>query len=466
MTDANPQPPDDETGKTVMRRRVAPPREALDRTQVHRPPAPPPGGPGGPGKPPGPPKKRRGGLAGLRPDQVRYLIVAWVGFTLIVGVCAFAGIYAFATGNGFRSTDATPIGQVATNTPVPTVEPPTTIPTLIPTEQGAPTAPPDTGGGEELPPIESFNLGGQAIHGGIPHADLMKQAGMTWVKLQAYDLTVDFGPAIENAHNLHLRILVSVKDEANKDQVTSPDYQQQFAGYVVNLAQQGADAIEVWNESNIDREWPAGQISGTAYTDLLKLVYPQIKAANPNTLVISGALSPTGYFGGGCTAAGCDDKPFLRDMVDAGALNYADCVGIHYNEGIVSPEQTSGDTRGNPNHYTRYYKTMVDTYEQVTGGLKPLCFTELGYLTGEGYDPLAAVAPSFAWASKTTVAQQAEWLAQAVTLAKASDGMVHLLIVFNVDFETYGADPQAGYAIVRPDGSCPACETLAAVMGQ
>ena len=103
-------------------------------------------------------------------------------------------------------------------------------------------------------------------------------------------------------------------------------------------------------------------------------------------MVISGALSPTGFFGGGCTAAGCDDKPFLRDMVNAGALNYADCVGIHYNEGIVSPNQTSGDTRGNPNHYTRYYQTMVDTYVQTTGGLKPLCFTELGYLTGEGYE--------------------------------------------------------------------------------
>ena len=30
----------------------------------------------------------------------------------------------------------------------------------------------------------------------------------------------------------------------------------------------------------------------------------------------------------------------------------------------------------------------------------------------------------------------------------------------------YGDDPQAGYAIIRPDGSCPACDTLRAVMGR
>jgi hypothetical protein len=34
------------------------------------------------------------------------------------------------------------------------------------------------------------------------------------------------------------------------------------------------------------------------------------------------------------------------------------------------------------------------------------------------------------------------------------------VIVWNVDFSGYGDDPSAGYAIVRPGGSCPACDTL------
>jgi hypothetical protein len=39
------------------------------------------------------------------------------------------------------------------------------------------------------------------------------------------------------------------------------------------------------------------------------------------------------------------------------------------------------------------------------------------------------------------------------------------MIVFNVDFPYYTAtDPQAGYAMLRPGGGCPSCDTLGAVM--
>ncbi len=392
---------------------------------------------------------------GLNPTQVRYLAIAWTALTVVLGLCTFGVIYWAAGGGSIAQPTAVAqatLAPAATFTPLP---PP-------------PTPAEGTGGGSggvTLPPLTNFMLGGQAIHGGIPAADQMKVAGMTWVKLQATDVTVDFGPAVENAHNLGFRILISVVDKSDsKYQVASPEYQQVLANYLVTLAQQGADAIEVWNEANIDREWPTGQIGGANYTALLKYVYPQIKAANPDTMVISGAMAPTGFFGGGCTPQGCDDKPFLEQMAAAGAFTYADCVGIHYNEGIIPPTQTTGDPRGNSEHYTRYYQKMVDTYWQATGGAKPLCFTELGYLTDEGYSPdLAAIAPGFAWAGDTTVAQQAEWLASAARLS-LDQGKVRMMIVFNVDFTTYGVDPQAGYAIIRADGTCPACDTLGAVM--
>jgi hypothetical protein len=93
-------------------------------------------------------------------------------------------------------------------------------------------------------------------------------------------------------------------------------------------------------------------------------------------------------------------------------------------------------------------------------GGKQACFTELGYLSPEGYGTLPG---AFAWAQNTSVAEQATWLAEAAVLA-AQSGRVRLMIVFNVDFSTYGADPQAGYAIIRPDGTCPACDTLASVL--
>ena len=92
---------------------------------------------------------------------------------------------------------------------------------------------------------------------------------------------------------------------------------------------------------------------------------------------------------------------------------------------------------------------------------KSICWTELGYLSGEGFGtPIPA---NFAWASNVTVAQQAEWLAQAAAIS-AQDPRVSMLIVWNVNYDLWGADPQGGYAIIRPDGSCPACATLGQVM--
>jgi len=39
------------------------------------------------------------------------------------------------------------------------------------------------------------------------------------------------------------------------------------------------------------------------------------------------------------------------------------------------------------------------------------------------------------------------------------------MIIWNVNFTHYGEDPQAGYAIVRPGGGCPACDALRSVAG-
>jgi hypothetical protein len=186
--------------------------------------------------------------------------------------------------------------------------------------------------------------------------------------------------------------------------------------------------------------------------------FAAIKNANPNVMVISGAPAPTGFFGGTCQTNGCDDDIFLRQMRDAGAGNSLDCVGIHYNEGILPPDATSGDPRGNSGHYTRYYGSMVNLYSSIFPN-KPLCFTELGYLTPEGLGPLPG---GFAWAANVTLQNQATWLAQAAQMARQSQ-RVRLLIVWNVDSTNYGADPQQGYAIVRGN-ECRACVTLGAVM--
>lgn len=310
--------------------------------------------------------------------------------------------------------------------------------------------------------VDGFQLGGH-VDGLTPDAiNLMKSAGMTWVKKQL-PLNAGYGKGVEfinSAHANGFKILLGVVADKNALASNFDAYVAEYASFVGQLAAAGADAIEVHNEANLDREWPNGQISGANYVKLLAPAYNAIKGANPNTIVISAAPAPTGYAGAaGCIPELCNDDVFMKQMAEAGAANFMDCVGLHYNEGIVGPATVSGDPRGE--YPTYYFGSMLNRGYAPFGG-KKVCFTELGYLSGEGMG--AAIPASFAWAGNTTLGQHATWLAEAASAA-AQSGKVAIMIVWNVNFARWDSDPMGGYAMKRPDGSCPACQTLGAVMG-
>jgi hypothetical protein len=244
--------------------------------------------------------------------------------------------------------------------------------------------------------------------------------------------------------------------------VGQANFHSEYSAWVAGMAAVGADAIEVWNEPNIEVEWPLGQISPTAYTQLLCSAYGAIKNANGGTMVISAAPAPTGYFGG-CSGNGCDDLPWLQGLVNAGAANCMDYIGAHHNAGATAPSASSGHPAdGGGGHHSWYFLPQTQLYYNVFGGSRKLFYTEMGYASQEG---VSTFSDWFSWARGINNAQQAAWLAEAASLS-SSTGMVRCLIVWNLDFSRYGDDPQDGYAIIRPDGSCPACATLGAVMGQ
>ncbi len=339
---------------------------------------------------------------------------------------------------------------LATNTPIPVVVVATAV-----SVQAAPAAAP--GAGSIVGGI--FEYGGHVTGTGTGGAGRMQQAGMNWMKIQ-----LRYGPgmdgsvaqaAINEAHSRGFKILLGIVGSPEDLRSGGTGYMQQFAGFLGSVAGYGPDAIEVWNEPNLDREWPEGQISGALYAQMLQLAYNAIKGANSGVMVISGAPAPTGAEGAYPGRVMNDDR-WVNELVQAGGVQWMDCLGAHYNEGIVGPSQTSGDPRDN--YYTRYFFGTLNTYWNLIGGQRPICFTELGYLTPEGFPPLPSY---FAWAQNVTLSQQAAWLAEAAALSSQS-GKVRLMIVWNVDFTAYGTDPQAGYAMIRPDGGCPACDALAA----
>jgi hypothetical protein len=301
----------------------------------------------------------------------------------------------------------------------------------------------------------SLELGGQVAT--LDHVPQMREAGMTWLKLQVKwepgARGSDVASRIRDVQRRGFKVLLSVTGPAFPDEI---DYDA-YVEYLAEAAAYYPDAMEIWNEQNLAREWPVGQISGENYVNnMLAPAYNAIKQSSPDMLVISGALSPTGYFGG-CQSEGCDDKVFFESMMAAGGYYYMDCVGVHFNSGATSPYDLSGHPAdGGDGHYSWYYQSTYDVYNFLN--LRPLCFTELGYVSPEGY---GEIADTFAWASDTTVEQQARWLGETVALAHESDN-VRLIVVYNLDFDYYGPDdPQAGFAIIRPDGSCPACGALA-----
>src|SRR3990172_5194703 len=118
---------------------------------------------------------------GLSPMQTRYLIIAWVAASIIVGLCTFVAI--FAAGGGmdvFTTPTAKAVAGNGTAAPkIITQLPNTAAPAASkPPAQTQPVSAQPTQGG--LPPIGNFSLGGQSVHGGLPRLDRIKEAKMTW----------------------------------------------------------------------------------------------------------------------------------------------------------------------------------------------------------------------------------------------------------------------------------------------
>jgi hypothetical protein len=303
-----------------------------------------------------------------------------------------------------------------------------------------------------------FQYGGQVLD--FKHPDKMHWAGMGWVKWTIHEGDNDAIDKIQLGHAQGFKVLLTVI--GNPVLVEDDAYHAQFAGYVGNLAAGGADAIEIWNEPNIARDWPAGKISPETYIKFLKPSYGAIKAANPNTIVISAAQAATLVSKSLRTSNFWTEVDYTTEFVNAGGLLYNDCMGVHYNIGISSPLNTDPTQTGDAAFW--FLPRILEYYNGLTHGTRPVCITELGYLSDDGLDPLSQVAPDFAWASDTTVEDQAAWHAVAARIG-IGNPQIEMMIVWNVDFWSYGADPHAGYAIIRPNGGCPACDTLHNVFG-
>ncbi|GAB4509252.1 MAG: hypothetical protein OHK0046_03920 [Anaerolineae bacterium] len=105
-----------------------------------------------------------------------------------------------------------------------------------------------------------------------------------------------------------------------------------FAAFVAAFAARYAGTIDhliIWNEPNLAFEW-GFQLEGldpAYYTRLLKAVYAPVHAANPDVIILAGALAPTLEPAG--SPNGLNDVLYLEGMYAAGAGAYFDALAVH-----------------------------------------------------------------------------------------------------------------------------------------
>jgi polysaccharide biosynthesis protein PslG len=149
-----------------------------------------------------------------------------------------------------------------------------------------------------------------------------------------------------------------------------------FAEYVhafVEHFRGRVDYIIIWNEPNISLEWGYRRVDPEGYADLLRAVYPRAKEANPEVVVLGGALAPTLAPVG--DLEGMNDLDYLRRMlaVDAGEL--MDGLAVHAYGWRMPPDTPADPAKVNFRRTELLHQLLV---EAGYAGM-PLFITEGGW---------------------------------------------------------------------------------------
>lgn len=435
--------------------------------------------------------------------HIRGFVVIWLSITLIVAVATFLAIYftynpdaadpgasiPLPLDTPVDDADATAVVSETVSTAIPapsataTPIPPTAteyfpMPALEATEEPTPTNTPSPPTPTALPVDNMrYQVGIQVEHAPdlVPgnqdnwYNSVSNDLGLNWVKqqvlwesMESERGNIDWGAldlVMPSAEKFDIKLMLSIvtapdwarEPGANLERHGPPADPRLFADFVAEIVNRypgRIHAIEVWNEQNIDREWTSvNGLSADDYIALLRETYETIKAINPGIIVISGALTPTGV-NDGVTAV--DDFSYMDQLIDAGMLEWADCVGAQHNGYNIGPEYRYNEIpddpaavfRGpfdNPHHSWSFRSTLEGYANRVraVGIDTKLCVTEFGWPSAEDLDGVSA---RFSFALDNTLAEQAQWIPEA--MSKMADwDFVWLAFIWNFN---YG--PQAGWA--------------------
>jgi len=221
-----------------------------------------------------------------------------------------------------------------------------------------------------------------------------------------------------------------------------------FCGAVAARYRGRIGAYQVWNEPNLGREWGARPPDPAAYTELLKACYTAIKAADPEAIVISAGLAPTGTD----SPDAMPDEKYLQGMYDAGAADYFDVLGVNAPGYKAPPELSSTEAEaeeygGGRWFAFRHVEDMRALMVANGDGRKQIAILEMGWTTDQ-------VHPDYAWYA-VDEATQADYLVRAYRYAADHwrPWMGVMVTIYVADWEWTPDDEQWWWSIVLPDGT-------------
>jgi hypothetical protein len=140
------------------------------------------------------------------------------------------------------------------------------------------------------------------------------------------------------------------------------DHYPEFARFAAAFAERYQDSVShiiVWNEPNLSFEWGYRSVDPVGYAAMLKAVYHVVHQANPNVVVLGGALAPTLEPPG--SPAGLNDLIYLRELYEAGGGPYFDALAAHAYGLAFAPEVAPGEALINFRR-VELLREIMDTY--------------------------------------------------------------------------------------------------------
>jgi hypothetical protein len=300
----------------------------------------------------------------------------------------------------------------------------------------------------------------------------VQQAGFNWAKHQVEWTSVETAPGqfdwseldsiVNTTSAANTKMLLSVQHaptfyrNANSGLFPSdPSTYRTFMQTVATRYKGKVQGYEIWNEENLSRETGVGNVDPSHYLPILAAGATGVRAGDPGAMVLLGAPSPTGA---NVPGQSIDDLQYLNQLyaLNSGeAKQYYDAVSAHpsgfSNPPDCTPQTPTCSLSGGWNNDSSFFAfTRVAQYRDVMvrngESNKKIWFSEFGYCSG------STPPPGYEYCKYLTAQNQADFLVQAFTRARALD-YVGGMVVWNLNFQMAvgETDEKWGFGVVRND---------------